>query len=136
MNEATETRPAPSEGEVLRGRSARRAAEIFNYGNIAAVLVPVPVGLLWLGASMIVYAMNRHHPNPRVGHYTQMAAYRFYGVTGFFVAAATFIPGDGWKWYLAAWIAGIAVLVPWSILDIVRIRRDRWEDMVLGGEDA
>ena len=36
--------------------------------------------MLWLGLSMLVYAMNRHHPNPKVGHYTQQAAYRFYGV--------------------------------------------------------
>ena len=31
---------------------------------------------------MLVYAMNRHHPNPKVGHYTQQAATRFYAVTG------------------------------------------------------
>ena len=73
--------------------------------------------------------MNRHHPDPKVGHYTQQAAYRFYGVTGFFVAVATFIPGGGWNYYLAAWALGAVILIPWSIFDLVRIRRDRWEDL-------
>ena len=118
----TATRIAP-------GRSARNAALLFNYGNLAAILIPLPIGLLWLGASMIIYAMNRHHPNPRVGHYIQQAAYRFYGITGFFVAVATFIPGNGLRWYLAAWVASLLVLVPWTLLDIRRIRRETWEDV-------
>ena len=82
---------------------------------------------------MIVYAMNRHHPNPRVGHYTQQAAYRFYGVTGVFVAAEL---GDK-PWIIAALISwGIAalILVPWSILDLVRIRKEHWEDTVITPE--
>ena len=31
---------------------------------------------------MFVYAMYRHHPNPRVGYYTQMGAYYYYGLAG------------------------------------------------------
>lgn len=114
---------------MLPGRRSRSAAAVFNYGNIIAMVVPVPLGMLWLGLSMLVYAMNRHHPDPKVGHYTQQAAYRFYGVTGFFVAVATFIPGGGWNYYLAAWALGAVILIPWSIFDLVRIRRDRWEDL-------
>jgi hypothetical protein len=87
--------------------------------------------MLWLGASMLAYAMNRHHPDPKVGHYTQQAAYRFYGVSGFFVAVATFIPGGGWNYYLAAWALAAAILIPWSIFDLIRIRRDRWNDLQL-----
>jgi hypothetical protein len=99
------------------------------------VILPVPLGMLWLGLSILVYAMNRHHPNPRVGHYTQQAAYRFYAITGFFVAAATFIPGGGWNYYLAAWALGALVIIPWSILDLVRIRREHWEDLQLPVEN-
>jgi hypothetical protein len=84
--------------------------------------------------SMLVYAMNRHHPNPRVGYYTQRAAYRFYGVSGFFVAIATFIPGGGRDYYLVAWGLAAAVLVPWSILDLMRIRREHWEDTQIPAE--
>jgi len=116
---------------LLPGRRARAAASVFNYGNILAVIVPVPLGMLWLGLSMLVYAMNRHHPNEKVGHYTQQAAYRFYAITGFFVAAATFIPGGGWNYYLIAWGLAALVLIPWSIVDLVRIRREHWEDMEL-----
>jgi hypothetical protein len=116
---------------MLPGRKARAAAAVFNYGNIIAVIVPVPLGMLWLGASMLAYAMNRHHPDPKVGHYTQQAAYRFYGVSGFFVAVATFIPGGGWNYYLAAWALAAAILIPWSIFDLIRIRRDRWNDLQL-----
>jgi len=115
----------------LSGRRARRAAAQFNYGNILAILVPVPLGMLWFGLSMLIYALNRHHPNEKVGHYTQQAAYRFYAVTGFFVAAATFIPGGGWDYYLAAWAFAALILIPWSIVDLLRIRRDSWADMEL-----
>ncbi len=127
----TESSLPANEPEQLCGRRARRAAELFNYGNILAILVPIPLGMLWLGLSMLVYAMNRHHPNEKVGHYTQQAAYRFYGVTGFFVAVATFIPGGGWTYYLAAWVLAAVVLIPWSVLDLLRIRRDTWTDVEL-----
>jgi hypothetical protein len=115
----------------LPGHKARRAAALFNYGNIVAILAPIPLGMLWLGLSMLVYAMNRHHPNEKVGHYTQQAAYRFYAITGFFVAAATFIPGGGWTYYLIAWALAALILIPWSIVDLIRIRRDTWTDMEL-----
>ena len=126
------------EGQSVRqlpGRKARQAAAIFNIGNIIAILVPVPLGMLWFGLSMLVYALNRHHPNEKVGHYTQQAAYRFYAITGFFVAAATFIPGGGWAYYLIAWGLAAAILVPWSIYDLIRIRRERWDDMQVPVEE-
>lgn len=130
----TESETSPSgldDLEQLPGHRARRAAALFNYGNIIAILVPIPLGMLWLGLSMLVYAMNRHHPNEKVGHYTQQAAYRFYAITGFFVAAATFIPGEDWTWYLIAWVCAALVLIPWSVVDLMRIRKDTWTDTVL-----
>jgi len=134
MSEA-EIPEAPVAGaQMLPGRKARAAASIFNYGNIVAILAPIPLGMLWLGLSMLVYAMNRHHPNEKVGLYTQQAAYRFYAITGFFVAAATFIPGGGWLYYVIAWALAAVVLIPWSILDLIRIRRDQWDDMELPEE--
>ena len=84
---------------------------------------------------MVVYAMNRHHPNPKVGHYTQWAAYRFYGVAGFFTVVATFIPGgelgNSLTYYLIAWALAALVIIPWSIIDLVRIYRDEWVDIPL-----
>jgi hypothetical protein len=134
----TESELSMGDGRTVRqlsGRKARQAAAVFNIGNIVAILVPVPLGMLWFGLSMLIYAMNRHHPNPRVGHYTQQAAYRFYAITGFFVAAATFIPGGGWAYYLVAWGLAAAILVPWSIVDLIRIRRERWDDIQVPVEE-
>ncbi|WJW75723.1 hypothetical protein QVG61_01155 [Thiohalobacter sp. IOR34] len=116
--------------QLITGRSARNAAALFNWGNIVSLLLPFPLLIFWLGASMFVYAMNRHHPNPKVGHYTQQAAYRFYGITGFFVAAAMFLPVD-LSYYLIAWALAALILLPWSIRDLLRIYRDSWEDQRL-----
>ncbi|PIE82859.1 MAG: hypothetical protein CSA09_04735 [Candidatus Contendobacter odensis] len=121
-------------GKIARGSSARRAAALMNYGNVISILLPFPLLIFWFGASMLVYAMNRHHPDPKVGHYTQRAAYRFYGITGFFVASATFIPGGGWVWYLIAWILAVLILMPWSIMDLRRIYKDEWLDIPLDDE--
>lgn len=118
-------------GKMARADAAQRAASIMNYGNIVAMLLPFPLLIFWFGASMLVYAMNRHHPDPKVGNYTQQAAYRFYGITGFFLAAAMFIPGGNWFWYLSAWIIAAAIIIPLSIRDLRRIRRDEWIDIPL-----
>jgi hypothetical protein len=80
-------------GTVVSGRSAANAAKFFNYGNIIAVLIPIPFVALWFGGSMLFYAFNRHHPNPKVGHYTQQAAYRFYALTGFPGRGRDFLSG-------------------------------------------
>lgn len=118
-------------GKIARGSSAKRAASLMNYGNIIAILLPFPLLIFWFGASMLVYAMNRHHPNPKVGYYTQQAATRFYAVAGFFIVIGTFIPGNGWIWYLLAWATALLILVPWSIMDLRRIRREEWIDIPL-----
>lgn len=114
---------------LVTGRRARGAAALFNYGNMIAILLPVPLGILWVGVSMLIYAMNRHHPNEKVGHYTQQAAYRFYAISGSFVAVATFIPGKGLTYYLIAWAVAALILIPWSILDLIKIAKDDWQDM-------
>lgn len=127
MTEFTATAAATQ----ISGRSARLAASLFNIGCIAAILLPVPLGLLWLGGSMVVYAMNRHHPNPLVGHYTQRMAYVFYGVAGLFVAVAIFFSGTSWVPYVVAWAIGAAVVIPFALLELWRLRRESWEDLVL-----
>lgn len=119
-----------SSSKTISGKGSRLAAALFNYGNIAGILIPIPVGMLWLAASIVIYAMNRHHPDPRVGRYTQQAAYRFYGVVGFYVVAGNFIPGQ-LNYLLAVWLLGIAVIVPWSLVDLVRIHRESWPDFTV-----
>jgi hypothetical protein len=124
--------------EIISGDKARRAAGHMDMGNIVAMIIPVPIGMLWFGLSMLVYAMHRHHPNPKVGHYTQWAAYRFYGVMGTLVPVATFFPGSSLKLWLATWAISAAIVIPSSIWALIRIRRDTWEDTVVpvAGEAA
>lgn len=136
MLEETSRREA---GQVVTAAASRRAASYMHWGNIVAIVVPVPLLVFWFGASMLVYAMNRHHPNPRVGQFTQAGAYRLYGTTGFFTAVAMFFPGGGQEWwwpYAIAWALAAAVLVPWSILDLVEIYRSPWKDTFIESPDA
>ncbi len=84
---------------------------------------------------MVLYAMNRHHPNPRVGYYTQQSAYRLYGVAGAIVVVATFFGTDLRLW-LATWIIAVLIIVPWSVFDLVYIKKETWRDVQIKGEPA
>jgi len=122
-----ETSPS---SRVVSGRSSRFAAMQMDLGNLISMLLP-PLPLLWFGGSMLIYALHRHHPNPRVGHYTQRAAYRFYAVMGAIIPIGTFFPGRGITSWLVAWAVGLAVIIPWSLWSIARIRREDWPDITL-----
>jgi hypothetical protein len=121
--------------QVVTGRSSRFAAMQMDLGNMISMLLP-PLPLLWFGGSMLIYAMHRHHPNPRVGYYTQHAAYRFYAVMGAIIPIGTFFPGRGITPWLIAWGVGLAVIVPWSLWSIARIRRENWPDIQLPQTNA
>lgn len=121
-------------GEVITAAQARRAASHMDIGNIVALLLPIPLAMLWFGLSILVYAIHRHHPNPRVGHYTQWAAYRFYGVIGALVPIATFFPDHSMKLWLTTWAISAALVIPSSIWALIRIRRERWQDTVVPAE--
>jgi len=131
MSESEFSVVAGTGADILFGRKSRTAAAVFNYGNIIATTVQALLGNLWLGTSMLVCATNPNHHDSKVGYYTQHAAYRFHGVSGFFLAVAAFIPRGRWNYYLAAWALAAAILIPWSIFDLIRIWRDRWDDLRL-----
>lgn len=115
--------------QVVTAASSRATAKTFYYGNILSVLVPFPVFILWFGAGILVYAMHRHHPNPRVGYYTQIAAYQYYGLAGALVPILTFAPGDFFlNWWWALWAVCAMILLPLAILQIRRINNDTWQD--------
>src|SRR5690606_22156527 len=124
---------AKREPKIVPARSARTAAKLFNYGNIISVLMPFPLIIFWFGASMFVYAMNRHHPNERVGHFTQQAAYRFYAIVGAHIVVGTFFPPEV-RYFLTYWALTAAVLIPWSVIDIIRINREAWQDVAVPEE--
>ncbi|MFN2350083.1 MAG: hypothetical protein ABR558_11005 [Thioalkalivibrio sp.] len=121
------------EPRIVTAKSARSAAKLFNYGNIVAVLVPFPLIIFWFGASMLLYALNRHHPNERVGYYTQQAAYRFYAVIGALIVVGTFFPPK-LNYFLVYWAITAVVIIPWSIIDILRINREQWHDAIIPEE--
>jgi hypothetical protein len=127
--------PTAQSAKIVTARSSKRAATHMDIGNIVAILAPLPFGILWFGVSMLVYALHKHHPNPKVGEYTQWAAYRFYGVTGAVVPIATFFPGRGITHWLVAWGIAALILIPWSIWSLTRIRRDTWEDVILPADE-
>jgi len=109
-----ESNSSPATTQNISAASSRMAARLFNIGNIFAMLpglVFAPIILLgqpdrtsmiymfilmvvppilWFGISIIVYIIQRHHPNPRVGHYTQWAAFRFQGLFGTVIPVGTF----------------------------------------------
>jgi len=118
------------ETQVVSGRSVRRGPVLFNIFNIIAIIIPFPLMVFWLGASIILYAMNRHHPNPKVAHYIQWAAYRLYAVAGAAVPVATFFSVNLTPW-LVYWAIAAIVMIPWSILDLIKIKKDTWEDTVI-----
>lgn len=109
-------------------------ASLFNYGNLVAILLPLPLGIFWLGASMFVYAITRHHPNPRVGSYSQAAAYRFYGLIGFVVVVATFFGTDLRVW-LITWALVAIILIPWTVYDLIHIYKETWTDTYIDDEE-
>lgn len=154
MSDSSITSPAPQQ---VSARSARLSAALFNYGNIVAmlpglglapyILLAHPTGttmillfvlmmvppILWFGVSMVVYAMARHHPDPQVGHFTQQAAYRFYGMFGLIIPVGTFYGTDWRLWILTGGIVAV-ILIPWSIWDLRRIARAHWQDLLITEE--
>ncbi|TQV62536.1 MAG: hypothetical protein FNT29_08080 [Halothiobacillaceae bacterium] len=136
-----------TETRIISAAHQRRAASWFDYGNLIVItLAGIPLLLagsatgktmifatagaiipiiLWFGGSMLLYALNKHHPNPRVGHYTQWAAYRFYAVTGSLIVIGTFFPSDI-TYYQVFWAMAAAILIPWSIMDLRKIQREDW----------
>jgi hypothetical protein len=135
----------------ISAHSARKIAGLFNWGNILALLpglialsfvgmenpdrmaiivmfiMMIIPNILWFGASIVIYIMARHHPNARVGHYTQQAAYRYYAIIGIIIVAGTFY-GTDVKLWLITWLITTLILVPWSIVDLIKIRKETWQE--------
>jgi len=114
---------------TITAESSKKTARVFYYGDILAGVLPVPFFALWFGGSILAYAMLRHHPNPRVGYYTQLGAYLYYALAGAFIVTLTFAPGDFFvNWWWAVWLLSFATLVPYSVMQILKINRETWQD--------
>lgn len=141
---------------VISASSSRFNAQLFNLITVAALLISLgalllgkllashnigflpfvlslPPIMIWLGASIFVYASIAHHPNARTVHYNKWAGYRFYGVMGSMVVFGQIIYGvlGGWQGLVLVLGLAVALIVPWAIVDIVRAAREPWEDMTI-----
>lgn len=114
----------------------RRSAQLFILGSILSV-VAFPLIMIWIAASIFVYASAAHHPDHRVGEFQRWAGYRFYGLVGTLVVALNFSGemkhwvGGGLNLLLAVWLLSILVVVPLGIRDLIRISRENWQDMTV-----
>lgn len=88
----------------------------------------LPPIMIWLAASIFVYAAIAHHPDDRVRHHNKWAGYRYYGLVGFLTIFANdlaHLPGGWWL----VWGIFFLALVPWSLLDIWRAGKEDWRDI-------
>ena len=123
-----------AEPHVVTAASCLRSARLFNYGTIAAALMPFPLGILWIAGSMFVYAANAHHPDERVKHYIRWGGYRFYGVAGTVTVFANDLAGafgGGFKGWAVVWGLIMLILIPWSLYDIWKAGKEDWKDIVV-----
>lgn len=122
--------------KIISAAQCRRSAQIFLLGSMLAVVVP-PLIMVWIAASIFVYASAAHHPDRRVGEYQRWAGYRFYGITGSLVVILNFtgelkeLLGGNVNMWLTVWAVCVLVVVPLGIWDLVRISRENWLDMTV-----
>ena len=122
--------------KLVSAAQCRRSAQMFIIGSILAVVV-FPLIMIWIAASIFVYASAAHHPDHRVGEFQRWAGYRFYGLVGSLVVVLNFSGemkawvGGGVNLLLAVWIVSLLVVVPLGIWDLVRISRENWRDMLV-----
>lgn len=144
---------------VISADSARFQAQLFNLITVAALMISLsalilgkllashkigflpfvlslPPIMIWLGASIFVYATIAHHPNLRTRHYNQWAGYRFYGTMGSLVVFGQpiYSLAKGFTGLMLVLGLAFTVIVPWAIWDIFKARRETWHDVVLEGE--
>jgi hypothetical protein len=143
---------AMAEQKTITATSSRFSARLFNYLSIATTLVSaslytlgsfmtdkkmaflplamsLPPVMIWVAASMFVYAAIAHHPNLRVRHFNKWAGYRYYAIIGLLVVVANDAAHlIGWG---GIWVFFVLSLVPWSLYDIWKAGREEWQDTVI-----
>lgn len=114
-----------------------RAAQSFSFFScVAVVLMPLVIPmLLWIAASIFVYAAAACHPNPKVCDFIKYSGYRFYGLVGGLVIVLNFSPqlakavGGSYALIAIIWAISLLVVVPLGIRDILRAKREPWPEL-------
>ncbi|MHB9100469.1 MAG: hypothetical protein ACYC2E_02970 [Sulfuricella sp.] len=119
----------------ITAAQCRRSAQIFIIGSMLAVIIP-PLIMVWIAASIFIYASVAHHPDHRVREYQRWAGYRFYGIAGTLVVILNFagplkaLLGGTFNMLATVWVVSLLVVVPLGIRDLIRISRENWQDMM------
>jgi hypothetical protein len=137
--------------KTISAASSLLSARLFNYlsigttllsaslysfghllGNTQVAFLPLAMSLppimIWVAASMFVYAAIAHHPNLRVRHFNKWAGYRYYAIIGLLTVLANDAARVvGWG---GIWIFFVLALVPWASYDIWKAGREEWQDTV------
>ncbi len=125
--------------KVITPKQQMRTAQAFSFFScIAVCLLPLIIPmLLWIAASIFVYAAAAHHPNPKICDFIRYSGYRFYGLVGSLVAVLNFSPqlakmvGGGIHLIILIWVISILIVVPLGIRDILRAKREPWQEMTV-----
>lgn len=118
---------------IISAKDSCRAAQMFNFGSIIAVLI-APLLMIWIAASIFVYASIAHHPNTKVAKYNQWAGYRFYGAAGSMMVFGSGIYHifNNWHGLLAIWAIMFTIVVPAGILSIIKANNEEWLETQVG----
>ncbi len=117
------------------------AASLFGLGQLIAdkkmaflpMAMSLPPIMIWLAASIFVYASIAHHPDLTVRHYNKWAGYRYYAVVG----TLTILSNDlaqlptGWT---GVWGLMLLALIPWALFDIWKAGKEDWRDITIEKE--
>ena len=120
--------------KVVTAGQCKLAARSFNIGSIIAATIPIFV-MVWIAASIFVYASVAHHPDMRVREYNRFAGYRFYTVVGTIVVVLNFsgvmkdwVGGEGPLW-LTVWGLSFLIIVPMGVWSIIKAGKEQWQDL-------
>src|SRR5690606_6798144 len=123
--------------KVVTAKQQMHAAQTFTFFSIIDVLLLpaiIPM-LLWIAASIFVYAAAACHPNPNVCDYIKYSGYRFYGVVGALVVILNFsshlakMAGGAIPLAAIIWVLCILIVVPLGIRDLLRAKNEPWQDL-------
>lgn len=121
---------------LLAIASTLLAATLFGLGQLIAdrklaflpMAMSLPPIMIWLAASIFVYASIAHHPDHTVRHYNKWAGYRYYAVVGTLTIFANDLARLPTGWF-GVWGLFILVLVPWAAYDVWKAGREHWRDI-------
>ena len=118
--------------KVITAAHSRFAAQLFGIASIIATLI-APLLMIWIAASIFVYASIAHHPNPLTVQYNRFAGYRFYGAAGamMIIGQPIYMLFENWHGLVAVWAIMVAIVVPWGLWAIYKASRENWQDMTI-----